>query len=111
MGTATAILVTIAAEGALSTIADIRAGAVAMLLGPPDWSPANLSFQSSSDGVTFVDLYDADGSEARVAMGANRAVLMPVELTQGLAYLRLRSGPARQPVAQAADRQFTLMVV
>jgi hypothetical protein len=102
--------VTIAAGASLSDAADIRAGNVTMLLTPADWTPANTSFQVSSDGTTFTNLTESDGNEIHVAMGANRAVLMPPALLPAN-YVRIRSGLAAHPVPQSSARTFTMVMV
>jgi hypothetical protein len=101
---------TIAAGTAMSDAADLRAGVPTLLLTPDDWSAANVSFQVSTDGTTFFDLIGADDAETHLAMGADRAILLPGDLLQAASYVRIRSGSSAHPVPQAADRVFTLVL-
>ena len=103
--------VTIPAGQAVSNAADLTGGSLAMIIAPNDWTPANVSFQVSSDNNYFADLFDDGGGQVLRAMGANRAVLIPPALTQAALYLKLRSGPRENPVLQDADRTFTLVLV
>ena len=107
----TSVTATIAAGASLSDVADVRAGNVTMLLTPSTWDSANASFQISQDGATFSDLHDADGHEVHLAMGANRALLMPPALLQPANYVRIRSGLAAHPIAQSSARAFTMVMV
>jgi hypothetical protein len=107
----TAQTVTIRAGQSLSDAANLVTGAVAMLYAPPDWSPANVSFQVSADGNSFSDLFDTDGVEIVKAIRVGSAVVVDQSLTQAVNYLKIRSGPRNNPVAQEADRVITLMVV
>jgi hypothetical protein len=106
---ATAIA-TIAAGEAISSAVDISAGALALMLSPDGWDSANITLQSSGDGQNFCDLLGSDGRELVWAMGANRAVLVPPEMTQGVSYLKIRSGHRDAPVTQYSARTFTLVL-
>ena len=81
-----------------------------MLLTPLDWTPANISFQVSEDNTTFRDLFDSDGHEIIKAMGPNRAINVDPSFTSGALYVKLMSGPRQNPVVQAADRVFTIVI-
>jgi len=109
--TKTSKTVTIPAGESVSTSADLTGGALAMLIFPTDWTPANVSFQVSADNLAFSDLYDSSGVEVRRNVVPGSAVIIDTSLTQAAMYMRLRSGPASQPKAQAADRVLTLVLI
>ena len=77
---------------------------------PAVWTAANLTFQVSTDGNTFKDLYDATGAEYTVTVAANRAVILPLTDFAGIRFLKVRSGTAGAPVAQAATAALDLII-
>jgi hypothetical protein len=101
---------TIPAGQAVSNSIDLTAGNLTMLMTPTDWTPANVSFLVSEDNVTFRDLYDPGGFEIVKSMGPNRAINIDTSYSSGSLYLQIRSGPANNPVIQAADRIFTAVI-
>jgi|SRR5215469_12098365 len=105
------VTVTIPAGQSLSNSADLSVGSVSYIMMPPDWTPANMSFQVSNDNINFADLYDVWGVELLRAMGAGRACMVDTSYTQAALYVKLRSGPSVNPVKQAADRTITLVLV
>jgi hypothetical protein len=46
------------------------------LLTPSAWTAADIAFQVSHDGSTFVDLYDDSGSRVTVTAAASRAIAL-----------------------------------
>jgi hypothetical protein len=104
------VTVTIAAGQALSSAGDISAGNVTMLLMPTAWTGANISFAISEDNITYRDLYDANGNEILRPTGPNRALNVDPGYTSGSLWVKIRSGPAANPVNQAADRAVVLVV-
>lgn len=96
--------VTIPAGESVSTVVDLTSGNLVLLMAPREWTPANVSFLVSIDGVEFVDLRDADGGELARALQANAAATVSPERTLGVSYLRIRSGTRERPVAQQAAR-------
>jgi hypothetical protein len=108
---ANVLTITIPAGQSLSAAGDLTAGALALLIGPPDWTAANISFQVSLDNVTFVDLFDGSGEEVLRTVPANSGTLMATNLTQAAMYIKIRSGSRDAPVLQAADRVFTVALV
>lgn len=80
-----------------------------VLVMPSAWTTADLTFQASIDGQTFGDLYDDTGVEVVVKAAAGRVIVLPAAYFWGLRWLRVRSGTAVSPVAQAASRQLTIL--
>ena len=96
----------------------VNLGAVRIVM-PDAWTSASLSFQISGDGgVTYQDLFHA----VQTAQGSwttyevtlspivpNTSLLLP-SVGANVGWLKLRSGTRSQPVNQAADRTFTLVL-
>ena len=106
----TTIQATIPAGQYLSNAADLTAGNLVMLLSPTNWTPANISFQVSEDNVTWRDLFDANGFPIIKPMGPNRAVNVDPAFTSGALWVRLMSGPRDNPVTQAQDAVFIMVI-
>ena len=100
---------TIRGGESVSNSVDLTTGNLLMILSPPEWTSANISFLVSNDNVTFCDLYDGDG-EVIKSMGPERAYLMDPSMTSAALYFKIRSGPLSNPIVQEEDRVFTLSV-
>ena len=57
---------TIAAGESLSDGADCSAGTIVRITVPQEFTPANLTFQVSSDGNFYNDLFNSNGEEITV---------------------------------------------
>jgi hypothetical protein len=78
---------------------------------PAAWDAANLTFQTSHDGVTFQNKYDGMGAGAEFTVGAAAARnidLNPADWI-GVRWLKIRSGTAGTPVTQSAARDIYLI--
>src|SRR5262245_34485188 len=94
--------VTIPAGQSLSSNSVNLSGAIAMWVRmPASTNGANLTFQASLDGTTWGDLYDGDAREMIVGFVPNAQVVLDLEVAKGAAQIKVRSGTARFPVAQA----------
>lgn len=110
----------IAAGEALSSALDCSAGTIVQLFMPADWTPANLTFQLSGDGVAYRDFFTSDGVEVLIPVVAGTTIVL-IEGTSSLSqtrlppfsgakWLKLRSGPRERPVIQTAQRAFAVML-
>ena len=99
----------IPAGQSLSDGVDCSAGKLVRITTPADWTPANLSFQISSDGLGFNDLYKG-GSEVIVPCGPNRGIVIIPENWPGTVHLKFRSGRSAYPVPQVAQREFAVAI-
>lgn len=107
-----AVSVTIANGASLSGAIDCSEGRPARIVIPSAWTTANLTFQTSYDGTTYNDLYDAFGTEYTVTVGgASRGIILPLADFIGVRYLKVRSGTTGTPVTQGADRTLKLVLV
>jgi hypothetical protein len=103
------VSIVIPAGGFLSAGVDCSEGYLARIQMPPVWTPANLSFQISHDGVVYFDLLDLAGAEALLAVAPGTARMINVEpWSSGIGWWKFRSGPLARPVVQAADRTFVV---
>lgn len=74
------------------------------------WNPANLTFQISTDGSWFNDLYTFEGQEVMIPMIAGAAVIIPADYFKAAVFLKIRSGRADAPVVQDGPRTFAIAV-
>ena len=72
-------------------------------------SATALTFQGSVDGSTWANLYDSTGAEVNVPAAASRFIALDPAIFAGIPFLKVRTGTAGSPTAQAADT--TLMLV
>ncbi len=95
----------------LSDAADLLRGRLASIQMPASWDAADLTFQTSADGATYANFYDATGQEYTIPAAASRSILIPRDDFIGVRYLKVRSGTAGAPIIQAADRSLALVLV
>lgn len=102
---------TIAAGESLSDAVDVSAGTLLRITTPAGWTPANLTFQISTDGVFFNDVYDPSGRELVIVCDAARGIIIrDLEAVLSAAFLKFRSGSASHPVPQDAEREFACVI-
>ena len=112
-GQITTITATIASGASLSGNIDLGTARLGRIVMPAAWTTADITLQTSFDGVTWsVDsLYDKDGAEYTIKAAAARSVLIPLADMLSVRYLRVRSGTLALPVVQAAARSLVLVLV
>ena len=103
----------IANATALSAAVDLGAQRLHRIVLPAAWTAGAISFQSSFDGSSWADLYDANGEVtlAAAVVAASRAIVVDAAAFLGIRYLKVRSGTTAAPVNQAAQRDLTLVTV
>ena len=70
---------------------------------PAAWTTAPITFQVSHDnGVTWHNLYDADGVEVTVQAAPLRYIALDPVLYSAVSMIKVRSGTAAAPVNQVA---------
>lgn len=113
------ILTTTITGGASLSDAQNVDGRLVAIETPAAWTAAGLTFQGSSDGATFADIWDAGltatAAERTIASGniptsAARYLALSLNDWVGLKYVRLRSGTAAAPVAQGSARVIKLVL-
>lgn len=109
IATATA---TIANGASLSGAIDCGTARLATIIIPSGWTTANLTFQTSPDGVTYNDRYDNVGGEYTITVGgASRSIMVPLSDFLGVRFIKVRSGTSAAAVNQGAQRDLTLVLV
>ena len=99
----------IEAGESLSTAVDCSAGRLVRITTPAGWGAgAPITFQVSSDGLGFNDLYDEDGREVQFLIGPNRAIFMASTYWENFPHLKFRSGRSQYPIIQEERREFAV---
>ena len=107
----TVISGTIPAGGFLSSAMDASTGNPVFVQAPTLWTPANISFQISADGITFADWFDWNGKEVILPCRAGTAWLVLTDILGAKgAHMKVRSGSRDSPVVQEADRVFKFVI-
>ena len=101
---------TIAAGESLSDGVDCSGGTLVRITCPSGWTNAVATFQISSDGNFYNDLFDEHGKEVLVNIIPGVAMPIPYKWTRMIAWLKVRSGSRDYPVEQAEDRTFAFAV-
>jgi hypothetical protein len=102
------------AEGeSLSSVFDCTMGEIVRITMPadPPWRDANISFQISSDGQGFNDVFDRNGEEIVMPVVPGSAVVIAGgEWSKAFAYVKIRSGTRDNPVVQPDGSDFAFAV-
>ena len=80
---------------------------------PAGFTPANLTFQSSPDGLSYGELVDDTGAAITVATAGASTFVILTKPSQwlGVRYLIVRSGTSISPVPQVADISILLFAL
>jgi hypothetical protein len=104
---------TIANGTSLSPAIAIGAKGFCGIVMPAAWTAAPITFQVSSDGTTWNELFDMAGNPVMVASAsaaAGQTAMVDRDLLRGAVLFKLRSGTVGSPVNQAADRVLGILV-
>lgn len=101
---------TIAAGESLSDGVDCSAGEIVRITVPQEFTEANLTFQVSSDGNFYNDLYSDEGEEITITAQPDSGIVVGGLWVRSIAYLKLRSGTRDHPVEQEVDCKFAVAV-
>jgi len=77
---------------------------------PEEWTTANLTFQTSYDGVTYKNFQDGQGTEITIVAIANVNITLDPAIFAAVPYIKVRSGTRATPVNQAAARDILLVL-
>ena len=78
---------------------------------PAGWTPAPLTFQFSSDGMFFNDMFGLDAFEVQIKMVVTGSgVIIPADIGRAIAHIKFRSGTRGNPVVQEATRVFAVAI-
>ncbi len=95
---------TIANGASLSGAIYLGIGTMCAIQMPAAWTAASLSFQGSTDGSTYNDMYDSSGVEITIAASASQYIVLDPSAFMGFVWVKLRSGTTGTPVNQGAAR-------
>lgn len=108
----------IRAGESLSEPIDCSAGEIVRLTMPGNWTTAPLTFQFSTDGAMYNELYHVVGNPesfagfpvqlTRVEPGIG--LVLPESFGRGIVWLKIRSGTKGVPVVQPEEREFAIAV-
>jgi hypothetical protein len=94
----------------LSDGVDCSAGTIVRITVPQEFTDANLTFQVSTDGNLYNDLFNSDGEEITIAPEPDCAVIVSEVWTRSIAFIKLRSGSRDHPVAQRETCKFAIAI-
>ena len=100
--------VTIASGASLSPAVNLRGRVLCGVYMSAAWTAAGLTFQGSSDGVTYYNIQTDTTEVIASAAAAIYIALDPVTFL-GVNFLKVRSGTSGTPVNQGADRALLVM--
>lgn len=100
---------TIPSGTALSAQLDLVGEAVASIIFPAAWTAADMTVLVSADGITFVSLYNMDGTEFTIKAAASKALIITPGMLGSFRYIQFRSGTLAVAVNQGADRVLTIL--
>jgi hypothetical protein len=102
---------TILAGESLSDGADCSAGDIVRFTIPQEFTDANLTFQISSDGNFYNDLYDARGDEVTIPAKPDSAIVIKGEIWgAAINFIKIRSGTRSHPVPQDEDCKLAIAI-
>jgi hypothetical protein len=101
---------TIAAGESLSNGANCSAGSMIRITVPHEFTEADLTFQVSTDGKFFNDLYDAEGNEITVVAKPDTGVVLQEDWVKSIPFIKFRSGTRDNPVEQKQDCKFAIAI-
>jgi len=86
-------------------------GKLARITMPVEWTAAPLTFQFSTDGQGYNDMFGLDGYEVTVKhVVPGAGVIIPEEIGRAVAWIKFRSGTRGNPIKQTARREFAIAV-
>jgi len=106
------VTATIASAASLSGAVELKGADVLRISMPAAWTAADLTFQVSDDGgTTFRNVYWDWGPEMVVDASTSMTIeLSPFVQLRSIDQLKVRSGTAGTPVAQAGIRLIVLAI-
>ncbi|UPK03116.1 hypothetical protein [Bradyrhizobium sp. 170] len=95
---------TIPAGQSLSDGIDCSAGEIVRITIPQEYTPANMTFQVSSNGELYNDLYDSDGNEVTIVTKPDTGIVIRDRAwVRSIKFIKFRSGTRQHPVAQKVN--------
>jgi len=101
---------TIKANESLSDGLDVSAGDIVRITVPQEFTDANLTFQISSDGNFYNDLFLANGDEVTVVAKDSTGIVIRDVWVKSINFIKFRSGSRGSPVLQKVDCKFAVAI-
>jgi hypothetical protein len=101
---------TIAQGESLSEGIDCSGGNIVRITVPQEYTRANMTFQVSSDGNGYNDLYDAQGNEVTIVAKPDSGIVIQEQWGRVVGFIKLRSGTRANPVEQQTDCKFAIAI-
>jgi hypothetical protein len=105
---------TIRAGQSLSEGVDCSAGTIVRITVPQEYNdgdmPNEMSFQVSSDGNGYNDLFDDKGAEIVIVARANQGIVIDRSWARTVGFIRLRSGTRDRPTKQKEDCKLAIAI-
>jgi hypothetical protein len=98
----------IEAGESLSDGVDCSGGNAVRITMPGKWDGGNLTFQISTDGTLYNDLFTIDGKEVTMVVEPGAAVRISAEWASFWNFIKFRSGTRDHPVVQKELREFAI---
>ena len=95
---------TISSGQSLSALVDLGVYRLVGLSIPATFEPTTLTFQSSYDGTTWMNVYDSTGVEKSATVAASRRVIIAPSDFYGIRYIKIRGGTSSASTTVSADR-------
>lgn len=99
---------TIAKGESLSDGVDCSGGEIVRITVPQEFTESNLTFQVSSDGNLYNDLYDTEGEEITITARPDTTIVINERWSRVAGFVKLRSGSRDHPVEQDTDCKFAI---
>jgi hypothetical protein len=87
----------------LSDGVDCSGGTIVRITVPQEFTESNLTFQVSSDGGMYNDLYTGSGEEVTCVAHPNTGIMIAERWTRSIGFIKFRSGTRDNPVKQTKD--------
>jgi hypothetical protein len=101
---------TIAKGESLSDGVDCSGGEIVRITVPQEFTEANLTFQVSSDGNFYNDLFNDEGEEITIAAMPDTGIVVYGPWVRTIGFIKLRSGSRDHPVKQHEDCRFAIAI-
>jgi hypothetical protein len=101
----------IEAGDSLSSAIDCSGGQLVRITMPADWTEAPLTFEFSTDGTSFNDMFDLKGYAVTIdVVVPGSGVIIPSDVGRAIAWIKFRSGTRGNPVEQREGRLFAVAI-
>lgn len=94
----------------LSDGADVSAGDIVRITVPQEYTPANMTFQISTDGAFYNDLFLANGDEVTVVAKQSSGIVIRDVWVKSINFIKFRSGTREHPVVQKTACRFAIAI-